>query len=322
VDRTERFYKIDQLLKQGRTVSFLRLAEAVGVSRATLKRDLVYMRDRFNAPIEYDRSANGYRLGTARAGPRYELPGLWFTAHEVQALLTTLKLLEGLQPGLLGSQVSPLVVRLRALVGQGDHSWEEIEKRVRIFQPERRASNPAHFGTAAAATLKRRRIWICHYNRGENAVTEREVSPQRLVLYRDNWYLDAYCHLRQALRSFAVDAIQAAEVQDAKAKEVASVELDAYLASGYGIFAGTDLEWATLKFSPTAARWVASQTWHPDQRQRTDSDGAYILEVPYANDRELIMEILKFGVDVQVLAPPTLRRRVNEILKAAAKIYE
>src|SRR5438876_12184754 len=93
MDRTERFYKIDQLLKDSKVVSFARLQEWLGVSRATLKRDLVYMRDRFNAPIEYVRAGNGYRFGKPRAGPRYELPGLWFNATEIYALLTTLQLL-------------------------------------------------------------------------------------------------------------------------------------------------------------------------------------------------------------------------------------
>jgi predicted DNA-binding transcriptional regulator YafY len=321
MERLERFYKIDQLLKQGRPVSFERLAKAVGVSNATLKRDIGYMRDRFNAPIEYDRSTNGYRFGADRAGPRYELPGLWFNANEVFALLTTLRLLGELQPGLLGDQVAPLVERLRTVVERGDHSWEEVEKRVRIFQPERRTSNPVHFGTVAAGTLNRRRLWIRHYNRGEDATTEREISPQRLILYRDNWYVDTYCHLREGLRSFAVDAIQGCELRETKAKEIPAKQLDEYLASGYGIFAGAKLEWAALKFSPKSARWVASQTWHPDQRHHVESDGSYVLEVPYADDRELLMEILKFGIDVEVLAPPALRNKVIEILNGAAEAY-
>ena len=76
MDRTERFYKIDQLLKDRKVVSFATLQEALDVSRATLRRDIDYMRDRFNAPIEYCREANGYRFGKPRSGPRYELPGL------------------------------------------------------------------------------------------------------------------------------------------------------------------------------------------------------------------------------------------------------
>lgn len=322
MDRTERFYKIDQLLKGGRPVPFRQLGEILNVSAATLKRDMGYMRDRFNAPIEYDRTANGYRFGKPRSGPRYELPGLWFSASEVFALLTTLKLLGDLQPGLLGGQVSTVVERLKAIAEEGDHSWKEIEKRIRIFHPERRTGDPAHFGIIAAGLLKRRRLAIRHYNRAEDRTTDREVSPQRLVHYRDNWYLDAYCHLREGIRSFAVDAIRTAELRDTRAKEIPAAELDAYLAAGYGIFAGADLQWATLSFSPSAARWVSSQRWHPEQRSRVEGDGRYVLEVPYAHDRELIMEVLRFGADVEVLAPATLRDRVVEALRRTLEVYK
>ena len=318
----ERFYLIDQLLKERKSTSFAALQEALGVSRATLKRDLVYMKDRFNAPIEFDRELGGYRFGKPRVGPRYELPGLWFNATEIHALLTALQLLGNLQPGLLEARVAPLAERLRSILGSGDHSWEEVEKRIRILQPGRRESKAQHFSTVAAALLKRQRVHISHYNRERDSKTEREVSPQRLVHYRDNWYLDAYCHLRDDLRSFAVDAIREATLVDVKAREVAKAELDEYLKSGYGIFAGRAAEWATLKFTPQSARWVSTQSWHSGQRTRFEKDGSYVLEVPYSDDRELVMEILKFGPDVEVLGPRALRQKVRTQLAAAKDNYE
>jgi predicted DNA-binding transcriptional regulator YafY len=321
MERLERFYKIDQLLKNRKTVSFAALKDALGVSPATLKRDLEYMRDSFNAPIEYDREANGYRFGDPREGPRYELPGLWFSASEVLALLSTLRMLGELQPGLLDGQIEPLRERLRAILGSGEHSWLEVEERVRIFQPERRAAESRHFGMIGIAVMKRRRLWIRHYNRKERRWTEREVSPQRLVHYRDNWYLDAWCHLRDDLRTFAVDAIAEIELRDTPAKEVESRELDEHFTAGYGIFAGRNVEWATLKFSLEVAPWVAAQSWHPHQRARAEKDGSYVLELPYSETPELVMEILKFGPDVEVLAPPALRQRVADALKEAAQRY-
>jgi predicted DNA-binding transcriptional regulator YafY len=321
MDRLERFYKIDQLLKERKVVSFALFREKLGMSRASVKRDLEYMRSRFNAPIEYDRQSNGYRFGRPRSGPRYELPGLWFNAAEVQALLTTLQLLTNLQPGLLDGQVKPVLERLRSILGTGDHSWEEVVKRMRIFLPERRAGKAEYFSVVAAALLKRQRVAIRHYNRKQDVETEREVSPQRLVHYRDNWYLDAYCHLRNDLRSFAVDAIRDAVLTDAPAKEVRAAELDEYLGSGYGIFAGRDVEWATLRFTPEAARWVTAQNWHPKQRARVEKDGTYVLEIPYAHERELVMEILKYGSDVEVVAPESLRARVAGDLRRAAGRY-
>ena len=321
MDRLERFYKIDQLLKERKLVSFALFKSQLGMSPASVKRDLAYMRDRFNAPIEYDREANGYRFGRPRSGPRYELPGLWFNASEVLALLTTLRMLGYLQPGLLDGQVEPLRDRLREILGSSDHSWQEVERRIRIFQPERRAGDAQHFSVIAAALLKRARLWIRHYNRKKDETTEREVSPQRLVHYRDNWYLDAWCHLRNDLRSFAVDAIGEARLAAGRAKEIPAAELDEHLGSGYGIFAGRKVEWATLRFTPEAARWVAAQSWHPQQRTRIEKDGSYVLELPYAETPELVMEILKFGADVEVIAPASLRERVAQTLARAAARY-
>src|SRR5512134_26921 len=164
MERLERFYKIDQLLKDQKAVPFAKLRASLGVSAATLKRDLEYMRERFNAPIEYDREANGYRFGAPRSGPRYELPGLWFNSGEAYALLTMQTLLAELQPGLLEPHVGPLQERLRAILG-GEPAWKDIEKRIRVFQPERRASSREEsFGVVATAVLRRLRLWIRHHN--------------------------------------------------------------------------------------------------------------------------------------------------------------
>ena len=321
MERLERFYRIDQLLNQRTAASFETIRGALGVSRATLKRDLEYMRDRFNAPIEYDREANGYRFGRPRSGPRYGLPGLWFSPAEIQALLTMQHLLANLQPGLLEPHVKPLLARLRAIVASGDHAWEEVEKRIRILQPGRRESKAAHFGIVATALLRRSRLRIRHYNRIEDRETERKISPQRLVHYRDNWYVDARCHLRDGLRSFAVDAIRDAAPAERRAKEITKAELDEYLKSGYGIFTGRDVQWASLRFSPLAARWVAAQSWHSRQRARIDKDGSYVLELPYSGDRELVMDVLRYGAEVELLGPPALRKRVAQQLRAAAERY-
>jgi len=118
-----------------------------------------------------------------------------------------------------------------------------------------------------------------------------------------------------------VDAIQNTVMKDTPAKEVLKAELDEYLGSGYGIFAGRKVEWATLKFTARAARWVSAQRWHPDERHRIEKDGSYVLEIPYADDRELVMEIMRFGPDVEVLAPGSLRQRVGDALARAAEPY-
>lgn len=322
MNQTERFYKIHQLLEGGRSIAFVKLQDALQISRAQLKRDLAYMRDRLHAPIEYDRETNGYRFAKPRAGPRYELPGLWFSAEEIHALLTMQHLLENLQPGLLTPHVKPLLARFSAILGSGDHSQQEISRRVRVLHLAARELKHEHFAVTARATMDRKRLRIRHYNRTQDRRTERTISPQRLVHYRDNWYVDAYCHLREDLRSFAIDAIETADLLADRAKDVPKAELDEYLKSGYGIFGGKDVAWAKLRFTPLAARWVGSQSWHSKQKGSFEPDGSYLLEVPYSDYRELAMDILKYGADVEVLEPEILRQHVARELRAAAKLYD
>jgi predicted DNA-binding transcriptional regulator YafY len=231
------------------------------------------------------------------------------------------QLLERLQPGLLAQQVRPLRERIRKILGTGDYAADEVAKRIRILQMGARTVEPAHFQTIASALLSRRRLKIRHYRRSTDQAMDREVSAQRLVHYRDNWYLDAWCHKRRALRTFAVDAILDARLLARACREVPDAALDALLAAGYGIFAGSSVETAVLRFEPVRARWVSRESWHPQQEGHFELDGAWVLRVPFADSRELIMDILKYGADVEVLAPASLRQSVKAELAAAGGRY-
>lgn len=324
MDRTERFYRIDQLLGERRIVPFSVLAEKLGVSRATIKRDLEYLRNRLNAPIIWDREQGGYRFAEPERGAgQYELPGLWFNASEIHALLTMQHLLMNLDAGgLLGPHIQPLLARLNGLLGTGNDAAGEVRKRIRIIGVAARRMALDHFSMVGSALLSRRRLLLSYYVRSRDELTEREVSPQRLVHYRENWYLDAWCHVRKELRSFSVDAIRQAEILDIPARDVADRTLDAVLGAGYGIFSGRRVAWARLRFTPQRARWVAIEQWHPRQKGTREADGCYVLEIPFSDGRELVMDLLKFGSDVEVLAPESLRNAVVAEMKAALRRYE
>ncbi|MCH1521861.1 MAG: WYL domain-containing protein, partial [Arenicellales bacterium] len=212
MDRTERFYTIDRLLRSHQGTTLRRMMEEMEVSRATVRRDLEYMRDRLAAPILWDNETRCYRYESDAAGEdRYALPGLWFNASEVHALLTMEHLLSSLQPGLLEPHIEPLRSRIRRLLDTGDHPAEEVTRRIRVLHMAARQADSEVFGVISHALLRRQRLELEHLNRRTGEVTRRAVSPQRLAHYRDNWYLDSWCHLRKGLRRFAVDAIQVAE---------------------------------------------------------------------------------------------------------------
>lgn len=320
MDRFDRIFELNRILQSARyPVSRQRLEESLECSRATVKRLIEEMRLYLNAPIVYDRKHNGYRYDSAE-GEMYELPGLWFNASELQALLAVQQLLEGVQPGLLDSHLQPLRRKIDDLLSHQQGAGEPVSRRIRLLRAAARPAGP-HFTLLAGALATRRRLRLDYYNRARDSSDEREVSPQRLTHYRDNWYLDAWCHLRQGLRTFALDAIRQAVQLERPAKEVDEATLESHFAAAYGIFSGEARDLAVLRFTPERARWVATETWHPHQRSRWLEDGSYELTLPYGNPAELLMDLLKYGPDVEVVAPPSLRAAVAERLSAAISRY-
>ena len=264
MSQTERLYKLKSLLDAGQCLTKSRLLEELATSPATLKRDLAHLRDRMNAPIVFDRERGGWRLDRAATtvGTQYELPGLWLSAEEIHALLTMQHLLAHLDAGgLLPPHIEPMMKRLRQMLvapGKGAPSHEELTRRIHVQTVGARQLHLPHFQSVGTALLRRQRLQIEYYGRGRNAAQPREVSPQRLIHYRDNWYLDAWCHLRQALRCFSVDTIRQVQVLQHKA-----------------------------------------------------------IDVPYAELRELVMDILRHVPEVEVLGPVGLREAVMQKLRDA-----
>jgi len=319
MERTERFYKIERLLRGGKPVSIRTFLEKLEVSRQTFVRDIEYLRDRFDAPILWDRAARGYRL---ESGSSFELPGLWFNESEVYALLTMQHLLRELDTGLFAPHVQPLQARLKALLKTKAATYGEIEKRIRIIRGAARRPALQFFEKMTTAVLTRKKVAVTYWSRQKDELTERTVSPQRLVHYRENWYVDIWCHLRNDIRTLALDGIKKALLLEEPAKVVTDRDLDETLAAGYGIFAGKNTVWAVLKFSPNQARFVMDEEWHPQQRTRRERDGSYILELPYSSARELTMDVLKYGPDVEVVSPASLRESVGLAHKAALAHYQ
>lgn len=325
--QTERLYRLKAWLDAGHCLPRDQLLRDLAISPATLKRDLAHLRDRMNAPVVFDKVRGGYRWdnNAQLPGTQYELPGLWLSADEIHALLTMQHLLANLDTaGLLGPHIEPLAQRLDRLLGTGTaakaggiDARAEVRRRILVQTVGARQVKLPCFQAVGTALLRRQRVVIGYHGRGRGRDEhhESEVSPQRLIHYRDNWYLDAWCHWRRALRSFSVDAITAAQVLEQAAIDVPETELDAVLGAGYGIFSGKAVQWARLRFSTERARWVSAETWHPQQRASWDEQRRWTLELPYADSRELEMDILRHLPHVEVLGPETLRLAVIDKLK-------
>lgn len=292
LSKLDELYRLHRLIDGRRTgIPRAALTSEHGFSRSTLTRLIADLRDRLGAPLIHDGECGGYRYDTADGS--HPLPGLWFTAAELLALVTLKHLLANLEPGLLDDHLRPLQARIDKLLDSNHLGAGEAAQRIRILAAAARQKNLHHFQTIAHAVLQRHRLKISYYNRERDETSVREISPQRLAHYRDNWYLDAWCHDKKGLRIFAVECIRAVEPLTKPAKTVAESTLNRELASSYGIFAGQPHAIAVLRFTAKRARWVAEEIWYPEQQSRWLEDGRYELRLPYSDDRELLMDILK-----------------------------
>ncbi len=315
----DRLYRYKTLLSHRRALPREDILAALEISPATFKRDLAKLRDRLGTPIVFDRGLGGYRL--EREQDATELPGFWFSQDEILALMTIQSMIEQLDPGLLGPKLRPLRQRLDNMLTHQGLDPQQLTQRVRAVSAGQRRLPLAAFETLAKATFERRQVRVRHHNRLSGETLQRTLSPQQLIHYRDNWYVDAWCHLRKGVRSFAIDAIEAADLLDTAAKDIDLQAMRQQLDGGYGIFGGSPKAWAQLRFSKARAAWVEHEIWHPEQKSVRLADGRYELVVPYADERELLGDILRFGADVEVLAPARLREQVMAEVQRLGQLY-
>lgn len=327
--RLDRIYVIHQILKTARLpVPMKRFQEVLGrssgkeeVSRDTIERILDDLRGFYGAPLEKIKDG-GRTVGWQYTSDSYELPGLWFSPDQLAGLLFLEQALEQMQAGFLADYLGAFKILIKTLLGKTGQD-AEIKACVKLLHFGKRKGQYEHFSTVAQALLNKQKLVINYYSRKRDEHTpNREISPQRLILYRDNWYLDAYCHQKQGLRQFAVDCIKQAEIKNESANQLDNKELDEFINQTYGIFYQPLNDWALLRFSAYQSRWVKNEVWHPEQKSQTLEDGRYELTVPFGDKTELIQQILKYGVDVEVVSPESLRKEVIGTLQKTLAQYQ
>lgn len=321
-----RALRILKMLQSGRPIKRTEFLERLGISAATFKRDIDALRHEQNAPIIWDAAQRAYTLSPpANATVRREaIPGTWFDREELLALVAIQQILDQIEPRLLQDVLHPLRERAASLLAGSGLAGARLEQaltRIKVLPMQRRTVDDGLFECIVTALIGRKQITVNYTNRQTREATPRTISPQRIVCYRDNWYLDAWCHLRNALRTFSLDTLSAARITEQAATEFDAATLDQHFASSYGIFSGSATHTATLRFSKSVAGWIEREQWHPQQTITVLNNGEIELTVPYANATELVRDILKWGPDVEVIAPATLRDQVGDAVQATAKRY-
>ena len=323
MDGFDRIYDLHRILKKRKTaISTQAILQEMECSRATFNRVKRHMIDFLGAPIEYDRAHGGYRyVESAENG--FELPGIWFNEQELHSLLFIHQLIDNLGVGLLKHEAYFLKKRVEKLIDRGHIARLATQDRIRFIGVAMRDVEAHQFQPIAEAILRARCLRITYTTRDEGLVSQREVSPQRLINYRNNWYLDAWCHKRDYYRTFAMECISSISKSTAPYKSVSCAEMDSYFQASYGIYAGDDIATATIRFSPDIARSIAKETWHPKQQGTLTEEGHYLLSLPFnrQHPQELVMDVARFGGKAEIISPDELRQQLVGWLRQAISVY-
>ena len=315
----DRLYSYKSLFLKRRIISQSEILSSLEISTATFKRDLTKLRDRLNLPIVYDRNLRGYRLDKERSVNGFS--SVIFSKEEILVFSTIQYILTQFEPHLFNSTLKPLKAKIEFMLNDIGLSESEVISRIKFLYSRKRTLNYDVFEVMLSATFNRKKLSITYIESQSKINIERTISPQQLIYYKDNWYVDAWCHYRNDVRTFAIDAIQSCTIMNEQAKELNVAEIKKILRVDYGIFMGDDQQWAKIKINSNNASWVIREEWHPNQKIHLDRDGWLTLDVPYSDTREILAEILKLGNNAIVLAPLELKNSHMDALKQTLANY-
>jgi predicted DNA-binding transcriptional regulator YafY len=211
------------------------------------------------------------------------------------------------QGGLIGPHIAPLLARLDAIIGTGEASAREVRKRIRLLSFGSRKLPLEHFSLVGSALIKRRRLKMEYYARSTNAHSAREC--RRSVVHYRGSDLD-----NGATRNASGSSMhRRPEIVDTPARSRRRCWTTIFSTATASCAAARA---ARVALSVERAR--LPQVWHPTRGQLTPR--RYLLELPFRDDRELVLDILRHGADVEVLAPIALRRKVRAVHAAAAQL--
>ena len=317
MESLHRLFILDKLFHSRRyPIPTKTLQEELGCSLSTLKRLLNVLRDQYHYPITYSRQYGGYFYDHSRA---VQVSGLWFSALELQAILILQGMLEQLQPGLLKDYLDPLLSHVKNRLKNKENN--QRMDCIKLIPLGHQYIPDAVFLPLCQSVINQTKVRVDYYDIASK-YSSRELSPQRLVCYRHNWYLDAWCHLREGLRTFWVPGIASVESLAAKGQVVDEQWLSEQLESSYGIFDGNPREVAHLRFTGQAARRLHKAQWHPMQKQQVNEDGSLEMWVPYSNYQELLMDILRYGAQAQIIAPESLKKAMQDEIARMLKLNQ
>ncbi|MEO6246372.1 MAG: WYL domain-containing transcriptional regulator [Opitutaceae bacterium] len=314
----ERMLRIHEELRRGAFTNCSKLATKLEVSRKTIARDIAFMRDRLELPIEFDAPINAYRY----TQPVSAFPTVQVSEGELLALLVARKALEQYRGTPFHRQLEASFDKLTG--GLKDRITFKPADELQSVSFKNSGLGKADleiFNALSAAVLRQHEAEFDYRKPGEKKAERRRVQPYHLAHRENLWYLVAFDSERGALRTFALPRISKPEVKKTTFTRPADFSPEKFFATALGVLGGERDYRVVVRFSAAVADRVREREWHESQEMAALSDGGLDLTLRLGALPEIERWVLTWGADAEVLEPKELRNRVKATVALLVKKY-
>ena len=313
---------IDRRLREGYAGESLpnctSLAAEWETSPKTIQRDIEFMKWEMGAPIVYDRARHGYRYSE----PDFMVPAVRMSEGDLFALCLAEKVLRQYENTPIHSHLASLFTKIQAYLPDNVSVFPALmDDRVSIFPEATTTIDPDTWQMAFVALRLGRTLDISYRIPGHDGPYDTRVDPYHIVGYRGEWYVVGRCHLKNALRVFAISRIRGAGVSDDRFVLPKDFDFEGLWRNHFGIMVGGDELTVRVRFRRDQAPYVRERDWHPSQQFTDEPDGSLVMTFKTRHLFEVTRWLLSWGSAATVLEPPELVAAVRSELAAAATNY-
>jgi len=303
--------RIHQALQTGGYPNATALARDIEVATKTIHRDIEFMRDRLNLPVEFDASRNGYFYN----GEVSAFPTMQITEGEIVALVVAEKALQQYRGTSFEKPLLSAIKKMeQALPDTISLNLADIDQTISFRTRAEPVLNLETFDALARAVAQRKQLELQYRKPGQSA-EKRLVDPYHLANINGEWYLFAFDHARKDLRTFVPARIQSVKPTGKTFERTQKFSLERRLRDSFGVHAGEGKFEVVIHFTPRAADYIREKKWHPSQILRDLKDGGAELRMNLSSLAEVQRWVLSWGGDARVLKP----RELVESVKNAAQ---
>lgn len=323
--RSEKIFQVSHILgfesSPKRPISKSDLANRIGCPVRTMDRVFDDLKHRYSAPLKYCGKSRGWYFDDQQ-GYQTELHGVWFSKDDLTSIFAIKQLISNMTNSPLGRSLDEIwnkITRVTYTDAQLEKvSWHD---KVKILEMASRKIDSRIFKIIVDALIQNKKIKI-DYKKPGSDVSTRVISPIQLTRYRDNWFLDSICHLRESLRLFSISQILSVTLMDEIAEKPNENERIKFFADSYGIYTGKATNSARIRFFGPAAEIVSKEIWHKKQESKILKNGTFEIVIPYHDSTELIMDIVKWGKFAMVISPKSLQLKLRDELRSTLDLYK